>query len=306
MTTKLKLAEGMEEVLTEEARLRELGPDAAARFWSEESADMHSVAEFDYPGAGGQPQRIRLYRASADTRPTFIYVHGGGWVEGSIDLNDSAARALARDSGRHVVSISYRFAPEHPYPAALSDCIAAVRWLKEDKGLKEDKAAKELTQHLDLERLAIGGASAGANLALATALSLPPTTFDALVLFYGVFDDDMSVQSYSEHRDGPGITQTRIEHIFKAYDPQNNRQTDPLIRPLHADLHGLPPAIIAAAEIDVLRSENEKLAERMQAAGVEVTAWVEPGVTHGYINRGRMLPAARNSLNRAARALAAV
>ena len=300
MTTTLNLAQGMEEVLTEEARLAKLGPVEAAKFWSEQSADMHSVQEFMFTGGGDQQQRLRFYRATPDKRPTLVYIHGGGWVEGSIELNDSAVRALAAQSGRHVVSLSYRFAPEHPYPAALSDCVAAINWLQ------SDQPSNELTQHLDRQQLAIGGASAGANLALATALSLPQNTFDALLLYYGVFNDDMSVQSYTEHRDGPGITQARIEQIFKAYDPELRRRSDSLITPLHADLKGLPHTIIAAAEIDVLRTENEQLAERLQTAGVAVTAWVEPGVTHGFINRGRLLPGARNSLSRSAQALASL
>lgn len=300
MTNSLKLAEGMDEVLVEEARLAKLDQSEAEKFWSEASADMHSVTEFIFPGAGKQQQRLRLYRASPERRPTLIYIHGGGWIGGSIELNDSAARALAAQSGRHVVSISYRFAPQHPYPAALSDCIAAVQWLR------SDNPPGALTQHLDLQHIAIGGASAGANLALATALSLPANSFDALVLFYGVFNDDMSVQSYTEHYDGPGMTQARMQHIFDAYDPQQQRRTDPLITPLNAELQGLPPTIIAAAEIDVLRSENEQLAGRLRTQGVEVTAWVEQGVTHGFINRGRLLPAARKSLSRSARALATV
>ena len=298
--TPLNLAQGMKEVLTEEARLAELGQKETEKYWSEQSADMQSVTEFMYTGAGNQEQRLRLYCATAEKRPTLIYIHGGGWIGGSIELNDSAARALAAQSGRHVVSISYRFAPEHPYPAALSDCLAAVHWLQ------SDKPPVDLTQHLDLQHIAIGGASAGANLSLATALSLPVNTFDALVLFYGVFNDDMNAQSYTEHRYGPGMTQARMNLIFNAYDPQQQRRTDPLITPLNADLKGLPHTIIAAAEIDVLRTENEQLAERLRAHGVDVTFWVEPGVTHGFINRGRLLPAARHTLSKSAAALASV
>lgn len=300
MTTALNLAEGMQEVLTEEARLAKLDQHEAEQFWSEQAAEMYEVKEFLFTGAAKQQQRLRLYRASAEKRPTLVYIHGGGWIGGSIELNDSAVRALAAESGRHVVSISYRFAPQHPYPAALSDCLAAIQWLQ------SDQPPSELTEHLDLQQLAIGGASAGANLALATALSLPLQTFDALVLFYGVFNDDMSVQSYSEHANGPGMTQARMELIFNAYDPELLRRTDTLITPLNAELKGLPHTVIAAAEIDVLRTENEQLAERLKAAGVEVTAWVEPGVTHGFINRGRLLPGARHSLSKSATTLAAI
>ena len=300
MTTGLILASGMEEVLAEEARLAKLDISEAEKFWMEGAARMHAIDDFYHPGAAGQQQRIRLYRATTDKQPTLIYIHGGGWIGGSIELNESAARAMAAKSGRHVVSISYRFAPTNPYPAALSDCIAAVQWLQSGDG------PVELTRHLNLQQLSIGGASAGANLALATALSLPHSTFEALVLFYGVFNDDMSVPSYTEYPDGPGMTRARMEMLFEAYDPDYVRRADRLVTPLKADLDGLPHTIVAAAEIDVLRSENELLAERLQSTGVDVSTWVETGVTPGIINRGRLLPAARDTLARAAEVLASI
>lgn len=300
MTEQLKMANGMQEVLAEEARLAELDVAAAEQFWMQGGAEMHAVEDFLYTGAGGQEQRLRLYRATPGKRPVLIYIHGGAWIGGSIELNDSAVRALAAQSGRHVVSISYRFAPEHPYPAALSDCVAAYNWIT------SATAPDELTGELNLQKIAIAGASAGANLALASALSLPLKTFDALVLFYGVFNDDMSVGSYQQFQNGPGLTRARMEMAFKAYDPEGKRANEPLITPMHADLTGLPPTVVAAAEIDVLRSENELFAERLRTTGVEVTHWVESGVTHGFINRGRMLPGARDTLARAAQALASV
>lgn len=298
MSGELTLANGMEEVLAEEARLATLTLAAAEAFWMEGADEMHAIDDYVFPGADDQPQRLRLYRSTDAIRPVLIYIHGGGWIGGSIELNESAARALAARSNRHVVSISYRFAPTHPYPAALSDCLAAVHWLQ------SDSAPTELTRHLSLQQIAIGGASAGANLALATTLSLPLNTFDALLMFYGVFNDDMTVQSYQDYPNGPGMTRARIEMILEAYDPEHQRQNDPLITPLHADLKGLPHTVVAAAEIDVLRSENELMAQRLKSVGVEVTDWVESGVTHGFINRGRMLPAARDTLARAAAVLA--
>ncbi len=290
----------MEEVLAEEARLAELDIAKAEEFWVQGAANMHAIEDFHYRGAGGQQQRLRLYRATPDVCPVLVYIHGGGWIGGSIELNESAVRTLAAQSGRHVVSISYRFAPAYPYPAALSDCLAAVQWLQ------SSAAPNELVRHLNLQKIAIGGASAGANLSLAAALSLPANTFDALVLFYGVLNDDMSLQSYIEYPNGPGMTRARMEMLFQAYDPGILRRTEPLITPLNAELKGLPHTVVAAAEIDVLRTENELLAGRLQSAGVEVTTWVEQGVTHGFINRGRMLPAARNTLKRAAEVLASI
>ena len=146
MTTGLVLASGMEDVLAEEARLAKLEISEAEKFWMEGAARMHAIDDFYYPGAAGQQQRIRLYRATADKQPTLIYIHGGGWIGGSIELNESAARAMAAKSGRHVVSISYRFAPTHPYPAALSDCIAALQWLQSGDG------PVELTRYLNLQQ----------------------------------------------------------------------------------------------------------------------------------------------------------
>lgn len=294
------LATGMQAVLDEEARLATLPQTEAEQFWVHGAADMHAIDDFQFPGAAGQLQRLRLFRATPDQRPLLIYIHGGGWLGGSIELNESAARALAAQSGRHVVSISYRFAPQHPYPAALQDCIAAVQWLQ------STDCPTALTCHADLQRIAIGGASAGANLALTTALSLPLSTFEALVLFYGVFDDDMSTPSYQQYPEGPGMTRARMEMIFQHYDPQLHRRSDPLVTPLQANLQGLPHTVVAAAEIDVLRSENERLAQRLQAAGVKVSSWVEAGVTHGFINRGRLLPGARDTLSRAAEIIASL
>ena len=116
----------------------------------------------------------------------------------------------------------------------------------------------------------------------------------------------MTLPSYIEYPDGPGMTRARMEMIFENYDPLHQRQSDPLVTPLHAELKGLPHTIVAAAEIDVLRSESELLAKHLEAADVQVTAWIEPGVTHGFINRGRLLEGARNTLQTAATVLASV
>lgn len=262
----------------------------AAAFWAKGAPDV-PVTDHVYPGGAGQEQRVRLYRGgAASPAPVLLYVHGGGWQGGSIALNEPACRALAAGSGWTVASISYRFAPTHPYPAALQDCAAALRWLREQAaGLG-----------IDTDRLALGGTSAGANLAMALALTRPAPSPLGLVLFYGVFGADFETESYRTYAEGFGLTRARMRAIFDLYDPAGRRDRDPLVAPLRGDLAGLPPAAIIAADLDVLRDDSLAMADALRAADVPVMLHVEPGVTHGFINRARMVPAAAACLARAA------
>ena len=258
----------------------------AAAYWVEGADEVHSVEDMTYTGAAGQPQRLRLYRCRSGEAPVLVYIHGGGWVGGSIELNDRACRRLA-GAGWHVASVSYRLAPAHPFPAGLDDVIASVGWLQ----------ASDLPD-LDTTRLAIGGASAGANLALAAALGLPRDTFRALVLFYGVFGNRTDTESHQAYADAPVLTSARVDEIYGLYDPGARFRDDPRLAPLFGNLRGLPPVLNLMAEHDVLRSEGEALTLRLREAGVEVEAWTEPGVSHGFINRGRLVPSADAALAR--------
>lgn len=283
----MKFAPGMEEAL----RVGDtFGSDEeAALFWSEGAPEV-PFEDTTYPGAMGQPQRARLYRGDPDA-PVLLYIHGGGWCGGSIELNDPATRGMVHESGWNILSISYRLAPEHPYPAGLNDCLAAIRWLRAESG----------ALGLREEPIALGGASAGANLAMAAGLELDPTEVSGLILFYGVFGHDVNTDSYRTYRNGPGLTQERMIEIFSLYDPEHLRGGDPLIAPLNAkSLTGLPPACLIAAEHDVLLDDSRRMAKRLTEAGVDVEFYVEPGVTHGFINRGRLVPSARQSVGRAA------
>ncbi|WP_172296441.1 alpha/beta hydrolase [Pseudoruegeria sp. HB172150] len=282
-------APGMTEVLTEEARLAALeDPAATAAFWGEGAAEVAGIEDMTYPGADGQAQAARLYRSGKEFAPILLYVHGGGWVGGSIALNDPACRTLVAESGWNVFSISYRLAPRYPFPAGLNDVQAALGWLAQNAN----------SMGLDGARIAIGGASAGANLSMAAAL-LQPGAFVGMLLYYGVYDRDFDNESMLRHDTDPGITRTRVQEIFQLYAPDAG--TDPLVTPLHAkNLSGLPPACLIAAEIDVLRSENEAMAARLREAGINTDFHIEPGVHHGFINRGRLLPTARACLSRGA------
>ncbi|MGR6430284.1 alpha/beta hydrolase [Rhizobium sp. PAMB 3174] len=290
----MDFAPGMAEVLAEDARLSPLGDAATAAFWAEGARDVADIRDLTFEGAAGQLQSARLYRSRTGRTPVLLYIHGGGWSGGSIALNERAARELSAESGWSVLSVSYRLAPAHPYPAGLDDCRAALAWLRSEGPALD----------LDTNRIAIGGASAGANLAMAAALAEKGQGLSALLLFYGVFGADFSTPSYTHFANGPGLTRERMQHLYSLYDPQGQRDREPLITPLLADLAGLPPTMLIAAECDVLRSDSERMADALLRAGVETSLHIEPGVTHGFINRGRLLPAATAALHRAAGFLA--
>lgn len=286
----MNFAEGMAEALRQHASFAR--EEDAAAFWSE-GAPRVPVLDLTYPGAIGQPQAVRFYRGTTPG-PVLLYIHGGGWIGGSIAVNDPAVRALVAESGWSALSVSYRLAPADPFPAGLDDVRAALRWL----------VASAPALGLDVGQIAMGGASAGANLAVAAAMAEDPGCLAGLVLFYGLFGVDLDTPSYRAHADAPVLTRDRVAEILSLYDPEGRRDREPLIAPLVApSLSTLPPAFLVVAEYDVLADDSRRMAARLaaEAAGAEVLEVA--GVTHGFINRGRLVPAARDALTRAARFL---
>lgn len=277
----MQFAEGMKEAM----RINDELGEAGAAFWAE---GIETVPTEDgvYEGAAGQRQALRRYHGGG-AGPVVFYIHGGGWVGGSIAMNERACQHLAR-AGFDVVSVSYRLAPEYPYPAGLEDCRAALRDLRlENEG----------------RPVVLAGASAGANLAMALAFDEP---CDGLLLFYGVFGDDTATESHRAYGEGFGLSSARVTEIFALYDPDGARVTDPRVCPLAATddaLAALPRTLLLVAEMDVLRDDSIALARRLAKLGVDHDLLVEPGVTHGFINRGRLVPAADACLDRAARFL---
>ena len=283
----IRLAPGMAEAIAREKRFG--SPEEAAAFWNK-GADTVETQDMTYPGAAQQDQRLRLYRGGGSQALTFLYIHGGGWTGGSIELHDRSARGIAVHGACNVVSISYRLSPDHPYPAGLKDCIAACEWVE-----REGAALG-----LNPRQVAIGGASAGGNLAVAAAL-MRPGQFAGLLIFYGVLGCDLNTGSYLKYSHGPGLTRTRVAELFKMYDPGKMRGKDALISPLLSDqLDRLPPTSVIAAEHDVLLDDNLALAAALKKARVPCQLHVETGVTHGFINRGRLVPSADTSIIRAA------
>jgi acetyl esterase len=246
--------------------------------------------------AGAIP--VRVYTPQGDgTRPALVFFHGGGWVIGSISTHDNACRALANASGCIVASVEYRLAPEAKYPAAAEDCYAATRWVAEH--------AAELGA--DPARLAVGGDSAGGNLAAAVAMLArdrggPSLTFQLLI--YPVIEHDFGTPSYRDNAEGYGLSTKDMQWFWDLYLPGAAEGKEPYASPFRApSLAGLPPALVITAEYDVLRDEGEAYAEALRAAGVPATATRYEGMIHGFFSRHFLFTKGRQAVDEAGQAL---
>lgn len=263
------------------------------------SPEISLVENTVVEGAFGTTQ-IRIYDALGDRveAPGMIYFHGGGWIVGDLDSEDSKLRRLALESQVRIVSVDYVLAPEHRFPDPVYDCIAAAENIHHD-------AAR---LGLDPSRLAIGGASAGANLALSTAVALRDkrsTWLQFILLFYGVFDIESTAPSRKIFGDGFGTSIAEMEYFYSQYFNRREERSDHLASPLFAKLTGLPPTYIDCAGADLLRDDSRSLAARLRTAGVSCQFNETPGVLHGYTLLGHEVAAARNAIKHAAHALRA-
>lgn len=244
---------------------------------AEVTAPVARVLDLKAPGPGG-PVPVRLYLPEADKAlPVFIWMHGGGWTAGSLAENDVCCRAVAAAAQVAVLSVDYRLAPEHPYPAALDDCWAVLTWLQQaGAGLG-----------LDAARVAVGGESAGGNLATAVCLvsrDAEGPAIRAQVLVSPVMGHpDDGYASYTDYAEGYGMTAGLMHFFFDQYVADPRHLEEPTLLPLRErQLAGLPPALLLAAEHDVLRSEGELFAQRLAAAGVPVEEKLYAGQVHGF------------------------
>ncbi len=246
------------------------------------------VGELRELRAGAIP--LRLYRplgsAPAARLPLLAYFHGGGWVIGDLDTHDVLCRQLANAAGIAVASVDYRLAPEHRFPAAVDDCIAATAWLRREADALQ----------LDAARIAVGGDSAGGNLATVVAIASrdagdsPPIAFQLLI--YPATDMRCGAESHRVNGDGYLLTADAIAYYRGHYlgEPSRERLEDRRASPLLcSDLKGLPPALVLTAGYDPLRDEGAQYADALSAAGVRSTYVCFERQIHGFMLMGRVL-----------------
>jgi len=255
------------------------------------------VESLTLAGAAG-PLAARLYVPEGAIGGLLVYYHGGGWVVGDLDTHEAPCRFLARETGLAVLAVDYRRAPEHRFPAAVDDALAAFRWA----------SAESARLGVPPGRVAVGGDSAGGNLAAVVALLATREGGPrprAQLLIYPVTDLSTKHPSYRLFADGFFLTERDMDWYRGNYLPDAAAALDPRASPLLApDLHGLPPAVILSAGFDVLRDEGEAFAKRLAEAGVPVTHRRVPGQIHGFGNATGISASARTAMGEAARTLA--
>ena len=282
----------MHEMTPAEARGLALPPELAGP-----ERPVHSVVDRTVPGPAGQIP-VRVYTPTPGRRlPGLIYFHGGGFVLGTLNSCDRVCRDLAHLSNRVVVSVDYRLAPEHPFPAPVDDACAATKYVLEHTG----------EFGIEDGQVAIGGESAGGNLAAVTALKLrqsgaPPLTFQLLI--YPQVDFDDASPSMREFANGHFLTSDLIAYFSRHYlGTQDRRHPD--VSPLNADLRGVPPAFVLTAECDPLRDQGEAYARKLAEAGVPVTQKRYDGMFHPFFSLAGIIDGGRTAIVDAAAALRA-
>lgn len=265
--------------------------------WNLDLPEMAKVEDLEILSRENHPTRIRLYQPMEYSSGTILHIHGGGWAFCSIESHERASRLLANETRACVVSLEYRLAPENPYPSGLMDCVRVWREI-----LRQ-------SYQFGLQRpFVVAGDSAGANLALALILNelqekmrLP----SAALLFYGVFGNQFTTESYNQHADGPGLTRQKMQRYCSWYTNEKN-WNNPLAYPLLADdsqLSHLPPIFMSAAAVDPLRSDSELLYARLQGLGRTDLFRLYDGVVHGFMQMSLVLPQASQAFRDAADAL---
>jgi len=241
----------------------------------------------------GREILVRAYRPGEGRLPALLYLHGGGWVAGSVDTHDGVCAALAAEANAVVASVQYRRAPESPCPAPNDDAFAALQWLS--------GSADELD--VDAARIAVAGDSAGAHLAIGAAIEArdrggPRVALQ--LLFYPVVAPDFETTSYREHANGT-LTRADMMEYWAHYLPQGIARADPRALPLQGSLRGLPPAHVVVAGLDPLHDEGVALAKRLRDDGVEASLVDEPSLVHGFLRASPFVRRAREVRQAAAR-----
>jgi acetyl esterase len=272
--------------------------DLAAEAVAEPGLDDLLTSDWEVPGADGPlPARLYVPPSEPTSRALLVYFHGGGFVMGSLASTDSLCRLLAAQSGVRILSVDYRLAPEHPYPAAVEDALAAFRWAH----------AHARSLGASPELVAVGGDSAGANLALVVAHQLVDQAPAYVLALYPVTDAERSGGSRELFGDGFGLSAEFLTAVERLYLPEGVPDGDERGAILRAaDLTGMPPVYLATAGFDPLRDEGEELAARLRTEGVPVIARRFTGLVHGYANFTAFSAAARDATLDAASSLRSI
>jgi acetyl esterase len=267
--------------------------------FAEPQVPIGKVENLDAPGPAG-PIKLRVYTpvaAGGAALPGLVYFHGGGFVVGDLDCYEALCRTLANESGCRVISVDYRLAPEHRFPATVEYCFAALSWIE----------ANALALAIDANRIAVAGDSAGGNLAAVMCLlskdnrNVPNIDFQVLIYPATAWGIGTSETSYGQ---GYFLTSETMKWFFAHYVPQGADLSDPRLSPLAAKDHsGLPPAYIVSAGFDPLRDSAVQYAEKLKAAGVAVTHVDYPSMIHGYLSMQGLVPLAAEAIAAAAHAV---
>ena len=271
--------------------------DRLGQFLAEKVAPVAVERDLAVSGAGG-PIPCRLYIPDASAPPPLlVYLHGGGFAYGSAHAWDGLMRDLARGAGVAILNVDYRLAPEHKFPSGLTDVLDVIR----------DAHKSGASWGADPTRMAAGGDSAGANLALAAAMTLRDSadrTLSALLLFYGVYSGNTASASWTTLGTGAyGLSQAQMEWVWATYLETPEHRNDWRAAPLSGNLRGLPPVQQIIGSLDPLLDDAHALRRGLNAAGVSNDLKIYPGVNHGFVRFNHWIGAAGLAVDDAAAAL---
>lgn len=270
--------------------------DRIGAFLGDGSMPLERERDLALPGPHGQVP-CRLYLPDdAERPPLLVYAHGGGFMQGSLASWDHFLRDLVRQSGVAALSVDYQLSPEVKFPVAFEEVVAIARLV----------AREGAELGIDPARLALGGDSAGANLALAAALALRDAGERALkfqLLIYGCFSTDCDSLSWQRFGQGAGLSQAQMKWIWQTYLERPEQRSDWRAAPILADLRGVAPAHLVVGSLDPLLDDSNNLHAKLKAAGVPAHLTVYPGINHGFIRYGRLIGTARRAIADCAAAL---
>ena len=268
------------------------------QFAGPQSVAIGKTEDIEIPGPGG-PLPLRIYTpvaAGGESLPALVYYHGGGFVIGDLECYDALCRTLANESGCRVVAVDYRLAPEHPFPAAVEDCLAALQWV--------ECHATELA--VDPNRIAVGGDLAGGNLAAVTFFGQGEQGQAAWAAFQLLIYPDIMVTRRAHALPfgrGYFLDARAVDWFHDHYLPQGTDLNDPRLSLIEADLAGLPPSYVVTAGFDPLHDEGTAYAERLKASGVHVDHVDYPTMIHGFFSMQGLIPLSGAAVAAAARAM---